>query len=73
MGYGKHQLKDLETTVNKVDCDAVVIGTPINLSRIIDIKKPNARASYELREIGMPKLGDILSKFVKMHDLPVKK
>jgi len=72
MGYGKQQLKDLEATVNKVDCDAVVIGTPINLSRIIDIKKPNTRASYELREIGMPKLGEILSKFVKMHDLPVK-
>jgi len=73
MGYGKQQLKDLEATVNKADCDAVVIGTPINLSRIIDIKKPNTRASYELREIGMPKLGEILSEFVKMHDLPVKK
>jgi predicted GTPase len=72
MGYGKQQLKDLEATINKVDCDAVVVATPINLSRIIDIKKPNTRVYYELQEIGMPNLGEILSKFVKAHNLPVK-
>lgn len=73
MGYGKQQLQDLEATVNKVDCDAVVIGTPIDLSRVINIKKPNVRASYELREMGMPNLDEILSKFVKTHNLPIKK
>ncbi len=40
MGYGKQQLKDLETTINNTECDAVVIGTPIDLGRIIKIKKP---------------------------------
>ncbi len=72
MGYDKQQLKDLETTINKVDCDAVVVATPIDLSRVIDIKKPNTRVYYELREIGTPNLGEILSKFVKAHNLPMK-
>ncbi|MEE9398881.1 MAG: cyclic 2,3-diphosphoglycerate synthase [Dehalococcoidales bacterium] len=72
MGYGKQQLKDMEATVNKVDCDAVVVGTPIDLSRIINIKKPNTRAYYDLEEIGTPNLGEILSEFVKTHSLPIK-
>jgi predicted GTPase len=72
MGYGKKQLKELETTINKTDCDAVVVATPINLSRIIDIKKPNTRVYYELQEIGRPNLDDILSEFGKRHKLPMK-
>ena len=72
MGYGKQQLKDLEETINKVDCDAVVVATPINLNSIIDIKKPNTRVYYELREIGMPNLGDVISEFGKAHNLPMK-
>ncbi|MBA7707116.1 hypothetical protein ES703_115981 [subsurface metagenome] len=72
MGYGKQQLSDLETTINKVNCDAVVVATPIDLSRIINIKKPNTRVYYELREIGTPNLGEILSEFVKTHNLPIK-
>ena len=72
MGYGKEQLKELATTINKTDCDAVVVATPINLSRIIDIKKPNTRVYYELQEIGKPNLDDILSEFGKRHNLPMK-
>jgi len=72
MGYGKQQLKDLETTINKTDCDAVVVGTPIDLSRIIDIKKPNTRAYYDLQEIGTPDLREVISKFGKEHNLPVR-
>jgi len=72
MGYGKQQLKDLEVTINKVDCDAVVVATPINLSSTIDIKKPNTRVYYELQEIGMPDLCEILSEFGKAHNLPMK-
>jgi predicted GTPase len=64
MGYGAKQVKDLETTVNKVACDIVVIGTPIDLKRIIAIKKPALRVSYELQEIGTPNLHDILCEFV---------
>lgn len=52
MGYGKAQMKDLEKTINSVDCDSVVIGTPIDLGRILKINKPSTRVMYELQEIG---------------------
>lgn len=69
MGYGKEQLKDLETTINNTDCDAVVIGTPIDLNRIINIDKPNTRVYYDLQEIGEPTLEGVLEDFVKKHNL----
>ncbi len=62
MGYGEKQMKDLEATINRTDCDAVVIGTPINLARFIKINKPYTRVYYELAEIGKPNLRDALSK-----------
>jgi predicted GTPase len=62
MGYGGKQVKDLGATINKVACDVVVIGTPIDLRRIVSIKKPTARVSYELQEIGEPTLQPILEK-----------
>ncbi|MDR0790979.1 MAG: cyclic 2,3-diphosphoglycerate synthase [Methanomassiliicoccaceae archaeon] len=65
MGYGEQQIKDLSATIAKVDCDAVVIATPIDLQRIIKIKKPCARVEYELQEIGRPNLDDLLDDFVK--------
>ncbi len=52
MGYGEQQMKDLEETINKTECDSVVIGTPIDLGRILNINKPNTRVMYELQEIG---------------------
>jgi predicted GTPase len=64
MGYGEQQLKDLETTINNTECDAVVIGTPIDLSRIIEINKPHTRVYYNLQEIGRPDLTMILDDFV---------
>ena len=67
MGYGKQQLKDLETTINHTDCDSVIIGTPIDLNRIIRIKKPNTRVYYDLQEIGSPDLAEVLADFVKTH------
>jgi predicted GTPase len=60
MGYGDTQIKELEKTINAIDCDLVIIGTPIDLSRIIKIKKPTQRVRYELQEIGQPTLEDIL-------------
>lgn len=69
MGYGEQQLRDLEETINNTHCDAVVIGTPIDLSRIIEIKKPAARVTYELEEVGSPSLEGILNDFVKMQGL----
>lgn len=69
MGYSKEQLKDLETTINNVDCDTVIIGTPIDLSRIVKIKKPSVRVHYDLQEIGDPNLDTILGDFCKRHKL----
>ncbi|RLD47547.1 MAG: GTPase [Bacteroidetes bacterium] len=69
MGYSDEQLKDLETSINNTDCDVVVIGTPIDLTRIVNIKKPTARVFYDLQEIGKPDLDGILTDFVKEHHL----
>ena len=52
MGYGDGQIKDLQATVNAVDCDIVLIGTPIDLARLIDIDKPSMRVTYRLAEEG---------------------
>jgi predicted GTPase len=66
MGYGDAQMKDLEETINKSDVDMVVVGTPIDLTRVIKLTKPHQRVRYELQEIGQPTLKDILlQKFGK--------
>ncbi len=64
MGYGETQMRDLEATINNVPCDSVVIGTPIDLRRIISIKKETTRVSYALDERTKPDLEDILHKFL---------
>jgi predicted GTPase len=64
MGYGAEQVADLEKTINAVDCDAVVIGTPIDLNRIVRIAKPTVRVRYELQEIGKPNLEQLLARFL---------
>ncbi|WP_372639871.1 cyclic 2,3-diphosphoglycerate synthase [Ancylomarina sp.] len=69
MGYSDQQLKDLEATINGCDCDSVIIGTPIDLNRIINIKKPTTRVYYDLEEIGYPKLSHIINQFVKKQEL----
>ena len=69
MGYSDQQLKDLETTINNTDCDVVVIGTPIDLNRLIKIDKPNTRVYYDLQEIGNPDLEEVLNDFVEKHNL----
>lgn len=61
MGYGTKQVKELETTINGTPCDLVVIATPIDLKRLINIDKPALRVKYELQEIGSPTLTDALS------------
>jgi predicted GTPase len=65
MGYGNQQISDLEKTINATPCDVVVIGTPIDLNRIVKINKPSVKVSYDLQEIGHPNLETILSDFVK--------
>ncbi len=64
MGYGDQQVADLEKTINNTDCDSVVIGTPIDLNRIIKINKPNTRVYYDLQEIGEPNLQQVIDDFV---------
>jgi len=73
MGYGKQQLKDLESTINKTKCDSVIIATPIDLNRIINIKKPSTRVYYDLQEIGDPNLSQLLVEFIRRHKLAGKK
>lgn len=65
MGYSDQQVKDLETTLNRVPCDTVVIGTPIDLKRLIKIKKPSVTVNYSLQEIGKPDLTDIITDMFK--------
>ena len=65
MGYGDQQVKDLEATIDQVPADVVVIGTPIDLSRIVRIKKPTVRVRYDLQEIGQPTLDTVLAGFIK--------
>lgn len=64
MGYSPEQVKDLEETINNTDCDSVLIGTPIDLQRLIRLTKPATRVYYDLEEIGYPKLGDVLDEFL---------
>lgn len=64
MGYGDGQLHDLEETINNCDCDAVIIGTPIDLNRVINIRKPSTRVYYELQSIGKPSLEDVVEEFL---------
>jgi predicted GTPase len=64
MGYGKQQISDLESTINACDADLVLIGTPIDLRKIVALNKPALRVFYELEEIGKPDLKDALIKFI---------
>jgi predicted GTPase len=60
MGYGRRQMKDLRATIRKCDPDLVLIGTPIDLRRLIDLETPALRVTYRLQEMGEPTLKDIL-------------
>ncbi len=73
MGYGEKQTKDMEATINAAQVDAVVIATPIDLRRIMKIKKPCVRVRYELQEIGKPDLGDVIEDMLSRRNRAVKK
>jgi predicted GTPase len=63
MGYGQEQVKDLEATIARTPCDLVLVATPIDLRRVIEIRQPALRVGYELQEIGKPDLADVLARF----------
>ena len=64
MGYSKKQIKDLKATIDKTDCQAIVIGTPIDLGKLINLGKPSTRVRYHLAEVGEPNLETVLNKFL---------
>lgn len=70
MGYGAEQIKDLEKTINAVECDLVVSGTPIDITRIIQINKPVVQVGYSLQEIGKPDLPELLGEFIRNQKEP---
>jgi len=65
MGYYPEQLKELEETINKSDCDAVIIGTPFNLRRVLKVDKPCSKVTYDLADMGEPTLASIIKKYIK--------
>ncbi len=62
MGYGEKQIKDLEESIANAPADLVLIGTPIDLRRVVKIRQPSQRVGYELQEIGQPTLVQILQE-----------
>jgi predicted GTPase len=64
MGYSKKQIKDMQETIKKVKCDAIVIGTPIDLGKLIKFSRPSTRVRYHLAEVGEPNLETVLNKFL---------
>ncbi len=66
MGYSPQQVKDLEETINATDAEVVIIGTPIDLRRILKINKPSVRVGYDLETIGRPNLEDVLKAKLKL-------
>jgi predicted GTPase len=71
MGYSDQQVRDLEATIDRVPCDVVVVGTPIDLSRLVRIRKPVVRTRYELQEIGEPDLAYVVDEFLQRAKAPV--
>jgi len=69
MGYGDEQIADLERTIEATDCDSVLIATPIDLTRIVKIRKPTVKVGYDLQEIGKPDLKEVLDSFCSAQNL----
>ena len=69
MGYNDEQMKELEETINKAKCDAVLVGTPFDLARLLKVNKPSVRVRYRIEEIGKPDLREIIADFLKKNKL----
>ena len=65
MGYGAQQISDLSETINNAECDLVIIATPVDLAKVMDIRHQHIRVRYELQEIGHPNLEDLLSEMLE--------
>lgn len=64
MGYSTKQIKDLEATINRADCDVVISATPTNLRHLINVNKPVVQVSYEIRPHGK-EFDSLIEKFVR--------
>jgi len=69
MGYSPAQIRELEETINAVPCDLVLVATPIDLSQIVRLKRPYLQVTYEVEEIGPPRLPELIRSFVQEHAL----
>jgi predicted GTPase len=69
MGYGRKQMQDLRATIEACEAELVLIGTPIDLRRLIDIRVPALRITYRLQEMGEPTLGHVLQEHGLIGDL----
>ena len=65
MGYSDEQVSDLREVIRRSDCDAVVVGTPIDLAKLIEMDKPNTRVRYTIEERGTPTLADVVDRFLE--------
>lgn len=70
MGYSDMQRHELEVTINRVDCDLVLVATPIDLGRLIRLNKPTLRVTYETEAVTRPGIAEVLQEFTKKH-MPV--
>ena len=73
MGYSQAQLDDLAATIAAVDCDTIVIATPVDLARLIPLDKPYCRVRYDLEEISRPNLTDVVTDFLSAHAARVRR
>ena len=67
MGYNDQQIKDMEETLNKAECDLIIDGSPIDLEKLIKSNKPIVRVNYDIQSVGSPSIEDILEEFIQKH------
>jgi len=65
MGYSESQLRDLAATMDAVDCDTIIVGSPVDLTRLISLSRPFCRVRYDLDKVNHPDLADIVSFFLR--------
>ena len=71
MGYGEEQVRELAETIRATPADVVVIGTPVDLAKLVRLDKPSVRVRYELEELGTPNLASVLEPFLEAAGLAV--
>ncbi len=65
MGYGRKQIKELEKTINRIPCDSVIVGTPVDLGRYLKINKPLVKVTYEIHTTERPSIKEMIERFVR--------